>query len=80
MLSACNALKELVHGSPIGHVAWLDRALTFLIDLIFGPLTGQNTRYYWVFLAQALLLLAISHARQGGTLRACRVSASRAAH
>ncbi len=69
MLSACTTLKDFVHGSWIGSVAWLDRALMIVIDFLFGPLTGQNTRYYWVFLAQALVLLAIVHARQGGTLR-----------
>jgi len=67
MFDVCNSLKDVLHGSWIGHSAWLDRACVAVIDFFFGPLTGERTRFYWVFLVEALILLAIFHARQGGT-------------
>ena len=68
MQAASDTLKAYVHAA-IGQIAWLDRALSSVIDFLFGPLTGQNTRFYWVFLAQAVILLAIVNARRGGALR-----------
>lgn len=68
MLNAYDTLKNLLHASWIGQSAWLDRACLAVIDFFFGPLTGERTRFYWVFLVEALILLAIVHARRGGTL------------
>ncbi len=69
MLSSITQGKAYLHAALAGHWPWLDRTLAGLIDFVTGPLTGVNTRYYWVFLAQAVVLAAIFHAVRGGTLR-----------
>ena len=69
MLHIADHLKAYLHGTALGGVPWLDNTAAGLIDFSFGPLTGVNTRYYWVFLAQAAVLLAIVHAWRGGTWR-----------
>ena len=51
-------LKANLHG-VLGALPWLEHAMAKVIDLFTGPLTGENTRYYWVFLAQALLVLGV---------------------
>ncbi len=69
---AMQQLIDHLHGvlhRTLAGLPWLDRTLSGLVDFAFGPLTGNNTRYYWVFLAQAALLLAIVHAWQGGGWR-----------
>jgi sterol desaturase/sphingolipid hydroxylase (fatty acid hydroxylase superfamily) len=59
MLHAIDQLKAFLHASLIGQFVWLEKAVGGTIDLLTGPLTGMNTRYYWVYLLEALLLLAV---------------------
>ncbi len=69
MLHTVDQVKAYLHGTALGGIPWLYDMAAGLIDFAFGPLTGANTRYYWVFLAQAAVLLVIVHAMQGGTWR-----------
>ena len=59
------------HEAPAGH--WLGGgfwlALGRLREFLAGPLTGLHTRFYWVFLAEAVVLLAVVHVWQGGAAR-----------
>ena len=69
MLQHIDQLKASLHATALGRLPWLDHTLSGLIDFALGPLTGANTRYYWVFLAQGVVLLALVHAWRGGNWR-----------
>ena len=54
------ALRERLHESVAGAPAWVESALSSVLDLLTGPLTGQKTRYYWPdVLASVLIVLFI---------------------
>ena len=69
MLQHIDQLKAYLHATALGRLPWLDHTVSSLVDYGAGPLTGANTRYYWVFLAQAAVLLALVHAWRGESWR-----------
>jgi sterol desaturase/sphingolipid hydroxylase (fatty acid hydroxylase superfamily) len=62
-------LKEYLHTTWIAQFPRFDRGLASMVEFIFGPLTGHNTRYFWVFLVEAALLAIIVHSVRSGTIR-----------
>ena len=58
MLDIIAQIKAAIHASVLAQWGVLERAATMSVDLLTGPLTGQNTRYYWVYMVQALLVVA----------------------
>jgi sterol desaturase/sphingolipid hydroxylase (fatty acid hydroxylase superfamily) len=40
-----------------------------IVEFFIGPVSGVHTRYYWVFLLQAAVLVALVHFWQGGRAR-----------
>ena len=72
MVEAIHHLKDAIRDALQGW-PWLGRVLASVVDLLSGPLTGENTRYHWVYLAQALFVLAIVYrARHGAGSRTLR--------
>jgi sterol desaturase/sphingolipid hydroxylase (fatty acid hydroxylase superfamily) len=72
MIPAAEAVKAFAHEHLFGAWPWLDLAVARLVDFLVGPLTGTNTRYYWVFLAEALALVLVAHLLRAGTWRGFR--------
>src|SRR4030095_9552857 len=52
-------LRERLHESMAGVPAWVESALSTLLDLLTGPITGLKTRYYWLDVLASLLIVLL---------------------
>lgn len=69
MQQIADALKLYLHEHLFALSPWVDQAMGHLVDFALGPLTGTNTRFYWVYLAEAAGLLLVLHLARARTIR-----------
>jgi sterol desaturase/sphingolipid hydroxylase (fatty acid hydroxylase superfamily) len=59
LMSYVEHLRVLLHQNVAGAPSWVEDTLSSMLDFLTGPFTGVKTRYYWLDIVEALLIVVL---------------------